>query len=172
MQAAEGRWLDGQWLFMDIVTQFYDREGNPRGPPKLTLSQVMSDMNEKPIDFLSEIKPPEFMSSRELLRYLRVNRQLQKEAITRKTVDLHYRLAQPWTCLIVTLMGIPFGNQTGRKGALRGFLLSFGLFFGYYALINLGLFLGKNGHIAPWIAGWFPNILFFITGCSLVYRMR
>lgn len=172
MQAAEGRWLDGYWLFIDIVTQNYDREGNPRGPPEFIPNREMTNLSEKPVDFLSEVKPPEFMSSRELLRYLRVNKNLQQESITRKTVDLHFRLAQPWTCLIVTLLGIPFGNQTGRKGALLGFVLSIGLFFGYYALINLGLYIGKEGLIPAWLAAWFPNALFFVTGCVMIHRMR
>jgi lipopolysaccharide export system permease protein len=170
--AGEGRWLDGYWLFMDIVMQNYDREGNPRGPPKFILTKEMIELNEKPVDFLSEVKPPEFMSSRELLRYLRVNKNLSEDTVNRKTMDLHFRLAQPWTCLIVTLLGIPFGNQTGRKGALIGFVLSLLLFFGYYALINLGLYVGKEGYIPAWLAAWFPNIAFFVTGCVLVYRMR
>lgn len=172
LQAAEGRWLDGYWMFTDITVQKYDREGNPRGPPEFIPAREMTQISERPVDFMSEVKPPDFMSSRELLRYLRVNKQLQKETIVRRTVDLHFRLAQPWTCLIVTLIGIPFGNQTGRKGALRGFMLSIGFFFAYYALINVGLYIGKEGYVPAWFAGWSPNILFFVTGCILVYRMR
>ncbi|HMO50893.1 MAG TPA: LptF/LptG family permease [Kiritimatiellia bacterium] len=172
LNAAEGRWLDGYWVFTDITIQYYDDEGNPRGPARQAAFREMTEFNEKPSDFLSEIKPPEFMSSRELLRYLRVNRNLQAEAKLRRTVDLHFRLAQPWTCFIVTLLGIPFGNQTGRKGALRGFVLSIGLFFGYYALINFGLYLGKGGLLPPWLAGWSPNMIFFTTGVILIYRMR
>jgi lipopolysaccharide export system permease protein len=172
LQAAEGLWLDGYWVFKDLAVQQYDEEGNPLGPPRFALSQEMSELTEKPIDFLGEVKPPEFMSSRELLRYLRINRQLGSAEVTRRTVDLHFRLAQPWTCLIVTLIGIPFGNQTGRKGALTGILLAIGLFFAFYALINFGLHLGKGGAIPPWVAGWFPNILFFGIGIWLIRRMR
>lgn len=170
--AAEGRWVDGYWIFSDIRIQKYDRDGNPRGPPEFIPTREMSQISEKPIDFMSEIKPPDFMSSRELIRYLRVNKQLQEDTIIRKTVDLHSRLAMPWTCFIVTLIGIPFGNQTGRKGALRGFVLAIGFFFAYYALINIGLYVGKEGYIPAWLAGWLPNLLFFVIGCHLIYKMR
>jgi len=172
LQASTGRWLNGYWLFTDISIQNYDREGNPRGAPKFHSSMDMTQLNEKPVDFLSQVKPPEFMSSRELIRYLRLNDQLQKEAVTRKTVDLHHRLALPWMCLIVTLLGIPFGNQTGRKGALLGFVLSIGMFFGYYAMMNIGLYIGKEGYLPAWLAAWFPNLLFLTTGIILIYRMR
>lgn len=172
LQAAEGRWMDGYWMFADLNIQSYDEEGNPKGPPRFFQSHEMTEFIEKPVDFLSEIKPPEFMSSAELLRYIRMNDNMQPEALVRRTVDLHFRLAQPWTCLIVTLLGIPFGNQTGRKGAMLGFVLSIGLFFAYYALINFGLFLGKDGLLPPWVAGWFPNLLFLPIGVYMIYRIR
>jgi lipopolysaccharide export LptBFGC system permease protein LptF len=132
----------------------------------------MNDLAEQPSDFLGIIKSPEFMSSRELIRYVRVNTQFQPETVARFMVDLHFRLSQPWTCLIVTLLGIPFGSQTGRKGALVGIVLSISLFFGYYALINVGLFLGKEGILSPWLAAWSPNLLFLIIGLVMIRRMR
>ncbi len=170
--AKEGYWMDGYWMFQDVVVQPYDTEGNPMGAPTTHLSMEMSELTEVPEDFMSWVKPPEFMSSTELLRYIRINTQLQKESIARKEVDLHFRLAQPWTCLIVTLIGIPFGTHTGRKGALAGILLSIGLFFCYYALMNLSLYAGKGLWIPAWLAGWSPNILFLGLGSFLIYRMR
>lgn len=172
LRAAEGRWMDGYWIFSDIVIQKYDQDGNPRGPPEFIPTREMSQISERPIDFMSEVKPTEYMTSSELIRYLNVNSQLDEDKINRTTVDLHFRLAQPWSCFIVTLIGIPFGNQTGRKGALRGFVLSISFFFSFYALINIGLFIGKEGYIPAWLAGWLPNLLFFIIGCRLIYKMR
>jgi len=75
-------------------------------------------------------------------------------------------------CLIVTLIGIPFGAQTGRKGAFLGAILAIGLFFGFYVLINVGVALGKEQTIRPWLAGWLPNLFFLGVGSVLVYRMR
>lgn len=172
LQAAQGQWLDGYWVFNDLSQQFFDQSGYRRGSPKLFQTREMFEYNEKPVDFLSEIKPPEFMSSAELMRYIRMNESTRPEATGRRLVDLHFRLAQPWACLVVTLLGIPFGNQTGRKGALSGFVLSLGLFFSYYALVNFGLFLGKSGALPAWIAGWLPLLIFFPLGLHLVYRIR
>ena len=172
LQAATGRWLDGYWFFGDVAIQHYDNEGNPRGAPRFHPAQEMVELTEKPVDFLAEIKPPEFMSSRELMRYLRVNRQLQSDTTARMSVDLHTRLAQPWMCFVVILLGIPFGNQTGRKGALLGFVLSIGIFFSYYALTHIGIYIGKEGYLPAPLASWLPNIIFLATGTVMVYRMR
>ncbi|HMP73453.1 MAG TPA: LptF/LptG family permease [Kiritimatiellia bacterium] len=172
VSARSAKWMDGYWIFTDMVTQNYDREGNPRGAPVFTPVREMSDLNEQPSDIMGIIKEPEFMSSRELLRYIRVNTQFPPETVNKYLVDLHFRLSQPWTCLIVTLLGIPFGSQTGRKGAMVGISLSIGLFFSYYALINFGLFLGKEGRLDPWVAGWLPNLIFLIVGLVMIRRMR
>jgi len=77
LRAADGQWIDNHWIFNDLVFQRYDREGNPRGPPQFIPTREMSEFGEKPADFMSEVKPPEFMSSRELMRYIRVNKKLQ-----------------------------------------------------------------------------------------------
>jgi hypothetical protein len=56
----------------------------------------------------------------------------------------------------VTLLGIPFGSQTGRKGAFLGVALSIGLFFGYYVLVNVGLGVAKSMLVPPWWAAGSP----------------
>jgi lipopolysaccharide export system permease protein len=171
IQARQAHWLDGRWWLEELVTQNYDRDGNPMGPPQFELRKEMKDVSETPTDFINEIKDPEYLSAREILNFIRTHR-LSNEKIAQRKVDFHSRLAMPWVCLVVTLLGIPFGAQTGRKGALIGIVLALSLFFGLYFLMNVGVAFGKKGAIDPWLAGWLPNIFFFCLGCVMVYRMR
>lgn len=170
--AKEARWLDGRWWFKEVVEQRYDAESNPQGAARFIRNREMSELTEDPGFFLNDIKDPEFLSSRELVRYLETHQQRDPAALNRIRVDLHYRLAEPWTCLVVTLLGIPFGAQTGRRGAFLGVALSIGLFFAYFVLIHIGLSLGKNMVLSPWVAGWSPNALFLALGAIMTYRMR
>lgn len=172
VQAREGRWLDGRWWFTELTYQSYDGQGNPVGPPRFETQREMTEFSESPTAFLNEIKDPEYLSSLELVHFLRTHRHLSKSTIARIRVDLHNRLAMPWMCLIVTLIGIPFGAQTGRKGAFLGVLLAVTLFFGFYVLVNVGLALGKKQVIDAWLAGWMPNLFFLAIGSVMVYRMR
>ena len=171
IQSRQAHWLDGRWWFEELVTQNYDRDGNPMGPPQFELRKEMKDVAETPADFINEIKDPEYLSAGEILNFIKTHR-LSKEKVDQRRVDFHSRLAMPWTCLIVILLGIPFGAQTGRKGAFIGIILALSLFFGLYVLVNVGVALGKKGTIEPWLAGWLPNIFFFCVGCVMVYRMR
>lgn len=172
VQAKTGRWYDGRWWLSEVVQQAYDPEGNPVGPPRFELHKEMTDYNETPRDFINEIKDPQFLSSLEILTFLRTRHRISPETVARVETDLHHRLAMPWTCLIVTLLGIPFGSQTGRRGAFLGIVLALSLFFGFYILINVGLAFGKKQAIAPWVGGWLPNLLFLGVALILLRRMR
>ncbi len=172
MQAQRGQWLDGRWWLTGVAIQNFSPSGHPMGPPTFERRKELSDCAETPNDFINEIKDPEFLSSLELLEFLQTHQHLSKSTIARFTVDLHSRLAMPWSCFIVTLLGIPFGAQTGRKGAFLGVALSISMFFIYYILINLGLAFGKKELLTPLLSAWIPNLTFFVTGAVLIHRMR
>lgn len=172
LTAARGRWLDEKWWFSDVRIQRFDDYGDPKGPPDFILDLEATDLTETPREILNEIKDPQFLSSFELMDYIRSHRDRGPAAIARITTDLHNRLSMPWACFIVTLLGIPFGNQTGRKGALLGVVMVLGMFFGYYLLTHLGLWSAKQMLIPAWLGGWLPNLIFLIVGLHLVWRMR
>lgn len=170
--ARSGRWLDGQWWFTEVTFQQFDESGYPLGPPTTTSQRIMTEYTETPTDFINVTKDPEFLSSRELLAFIHAHQHVSRDTLARHEVDLHYRLAMPWTCLIVTLLGLPIGAHTGRKGAFRGIALALGMFFGFYVLMNFGMALGKKQTLAPWLSVWLPNILFLIIGVFSVRKMR
>jgi len=172
IQAKKGQWLDERWWFMDVALQQYNENGHPIGPPRFERRREMTELTETPIDLLNETKEPDYLSSRDLYNFLQTHQHLSHDTIARHTVNMQHRLAIPWTCFVVTLLGIPFGAHTGRKGALMGVVLSLSLFFGLYILINLGLAMGKEEILLPWVAAWAPNIIFIFIGSVMVYRMR
>lgn len=172
-RAASAKWLDGKWWFEDVEIQQFDETSNPVGPPRREGLLEMTRLTETPRDFLNEIRySPDFLSCRELWRFVKTHPKLSRRVRARYLVDLNYRLAIPWTCVVVTLLGIPFGAQTGRKGAFAGVLLSISMFFGLYTLISVCLALGKQQQITPFFAGWTPNLIFLALGIVLLYRMR
>ncbi len=172
IRARSARWLDGKWWFVEVTTQQLDEQGYPLGPPRTDSRREMVEFTETPRDFINVTKDPEFLSSRELLEFIHAHQHVSRDTLARHEVDLHYRLAMPWTCFIVTLLGLPIGAHTGRKGAFRGVALALGLFFSFYVLINFGMALGKNQTMEPWLAVWLPNMIFLTIGIVFVQRMR
>ena len=172
LKADSAHWMDGRWWFRNVVYQEYDEYNDLKGPPRFEAVREMSDWDETPRLFLEEIRDRDFRSVAGLLRFLRNNRGISRAETARTWVDIHHRISLPFTCLIVTMIGLPFGYQTGRRGAMRGTLLALGLFFSYYVLIHLGLWAGKNRWMDAWLAGWLPNILFFGLSLRWIARMR
>ncbi len=169
--AREGQWLDGRWWFTNVQIQEFDEHGNPK-LPSIHMRREMTELSETPRDFINVTKDPEFLSSRELMEFLDVHKDLASDTVARIKVDLHYRMAVPWTCLVVTLIGLPIGSHTGRRGALLGVALALTLFFSYYVLINFGRALGMNQTLSPWLSVWLPNLIFLFIGLVELYRMR
>ncbi len=172
IKADSAHWMDGRWWFRNVVYQEFDEYNDHKGPPRFEPVREMSDWNETPRLFLEEIRDRDFRSVIGLLRFLRNNQGISRAEAARTWVDIHHRLSLPFTCLVVTLIGLPFGYHAGRRGAMRGTLLAIALFFGYYVLIHVGLWMGKNRWMAAWLAGWLPNIIFFATSLRLIARMR
>lgn len=171
-RADGGLWVDGRWFFTNVTIQAFDEDGSPHGAPDFFAAREMSSYAEKPSDFLNEVRDPDYLSSRELLHYIRIHRNLDDLGIARYRTEVHNRLAFPWASLIVVLLGIPVGTMTGRKGVMPAVAASLGMLASYYALMMFGIFLGKNMTIAPWLAGWLPILAFLLIGAVLIRRLR
>lgn len=165
--------IDGRWWFMDVAIQKYDRLNNKRGPATYELQREMKGVNDKPARFISAAKTDvAFMSSSELRKFLRDNPDLSENKKRRTLVDMHHKLATPWVCLIVAMLGIPLGAHSGRQGMFSCVLLTIGLFFGYYTLqITMEAF-AKGGYLPPPIGVWTPIGLFLGIATAMIHRMR
>jgi lipopolysaccharide export system permease protein len=171
--AESASWMDNLWWFENVSIQKYDENSNPMGRPAERRAMEIPNLTESPKEFLADMREDQtFMSAAEIAAFVRSHPNLSDRSSARYLTDFHYRLATPWTCLILTLLGIPMGGKTGRSGAFIGVFLSVGLFFLYYVLITFFINLGKSGGLAPMAAAWIPNLIFLILGIVFVYRMR
>ncbi|MBM4153351.1 MAG: LptF/LptG family permease, partial [Kiritimatiellaceae bacterium] len=166
------RWLDGHWWFEDIRIQSYKENGDLAGPPDIVLLKEMRDLFETPKTFMAEIKDIQNLSAREIRHYLRTKKGISENNRDRLKVDMHSRLAAPFTCLIVTLIGVPIGAHTGRRGAFAGIVTAVVLFFVFYILQLIGQALGKNGHISPFLGGWLATLIFTAVSPLFIHRMK
>ena len=170
--AAKARWMDGRWWFEDGDIQIYDELGNRSGLPEEFETLEMRNLPEVPEDFMGEIKDPAYQSSMELWKYIQTHQFLSSETLTKYEVDFHHRLSMPFVCIIITMIGIPVGAHTGRKGAFAGIMLALGMFFGFYFLQFTMEYLAKQMYITPWLGPWGAIITFFTLGSIMIHRMR
>ncbi|MGI8673232.1 MAG: LptF/LptG family permease [Luteitalea sp.] len=87
-------------------------------------------------------------------------------------VALHRKLAFPFITVIMTLIAIPFGVTTGRKGTLFGIGVGIILAIAYWVTQSLFAAVGSAGVLAPALAAWAPNILFLAVAAYLILTAR
>jgi LPS export ABC transporter permease LptF/LPS export ABC transporter permease LptG len=86
-------------------------------------------------------------------------------------VEFHRRLALPTACLMLALVGIPLGLSSKKGGKSTGFVLTIILVFAYYMIALLGISMGRSAKVPPSIGVWMANIVSFITGLVLLWRV-
>src|SRR4029078_7380471 len=74
-------------------------------------------------------------------------------------VDLQRKLAFPFVTLVMTLLAIPFGVTTGRRGTLYGIGIGIVLALSYWVLGSAFAAVGKAGLLNPMLAAWAPNVI-------------
>jgi lipopolysaccharide export system permease protein len=146
---------------------------------------AMPEFSETPEQIKSEIKissslalpgssktKKSDMSVAEILNYLRLHPSPSASSRCWLYTKLQGRLAAPWTRVVVVLIAIPFGAVSGRRNVFMGVAGSIVICFAYFVVQQLALALGTGGYLAPWLAGWLPNLSFGLMGLGLTARIR
>ena len=132
---------------------------------------LFPEITEPPSYFKTEIKPSEQMSAAALRRYILALRQSGVDVVS-LWVAFYKKFAYPLIALVVALIGLPFAFSGGKRGALWGVGLSFGIAIAYWALSSVFDAMGKLGQLPPTIAAWSPDVLFGLAGLYLFLRVR
>jgi len=87
-------------------------------------------------------------------------------------VQLHHKLAYPFVCVVMTLLGIPFSFVVARRGALYGIGASILIAIVYWACLTVFETLGNTARLPPPLAAWAPNIIFGALALYLVLNLE
>lgn len=79
-------------------------------------------------------------------------------------VALHRKVAFPFVTFVMTLLAVPFGVTTGRRGALYGIGLGAAIALLYWLVMSVFVAVGSAGLLPPVLAAWTPNII--VTACA------
>ncbi len=86
-------------------------------------------------------------------------------------IELHRRFAWPAACLVLALVGIPLGLSAKKSGKSTGFILTILLVLLYYFASLIGVALARQGRITPAVGVWMANVMFFVAGAWLLWRV-
>ena len=153
------------------LTDGSTHETDPRDPSRYQISTF--EQTDLPIAVpgaenkkSQEPTPAAQMTTAELWRASKRN----DPAAKWDSIELHRRLALPTSCLVLALVGIPFGLASRKGGKSTGFVLTILLVFAYYLVSLVGLSLARQGRVSPGFGVWLADLIFFAGGILLFWR--
>src|SRR5215216_4622 len=156
------------WDLENVRLTYYDATGNitkEEFRPTVTIEH----WSETPFRLGSAHVQAESLSVPELREYLHFNADFPPTLLAPFRTHIQYRLALPWTCLVVVCIAAPLGIGYSRRGVLSSVAAAVILVFSNNFLVHLFLALGEGDRVPGWIAAWTPNIFFAGIGLYLLY---
>lgn len=156
------------WELQEVKVVHYDAAGNITDE-KILPSLKIEHWSETPFRLGSANVRAEYLSFPELREYLHFNSDFPITLLAPFRTHLQYRLALPWTCLVVVCIAAPLGIGYSRRGVLASVASAVVLVFSMNFLTHLFLALGEGDRISPIVAAWTPNLIFTVIGLYLLY---
>lgn len=156
VDARRLRWSEGAWTAEDgLSLRFEGSDTHQEWFDRRTF-----DLEETPEDFESLATLPEDLGWLDLYRYTQKIRHEGYNSLPYE-VELHLRVASPFTTIVLVLVGILLALRQGLHG---GIMVSSGvgliIAFIYLATVHLGCSLATANILPPFIGVWAANILF------------
>jgi LPS export ABC transporter permease LptG/LPS export ABC transporter permease LptF len=158
---AGGRWIGKRGWTQDFTAQ------QSRWTPFDTRTLSLED----PDYFETEQPLADMMTVPQLRRF--INEQSASGFnVTPEMVELQKKLAFPFATVVMTLLAIPFGMTTGKRGTLYGIGIGIVLAVTYWILGSAFAAIGKAGLLGPIMAAWAPNVLAMGSATYLLLTAR
>jgi len=167
-----GNWTGIAWKsYQCQVTNYPDSNMNK------TLVKVyqekLLDIKETPEDFLKQRLNINSMNIQQLQDYIqRFSESGATRAINNLKVDLHQKIAFPFSNIVIILLGLPIAliTRSRRAGTLISLAIAMGIGFFYYLANSIGLALGKGGLFPPVLSAWLTPIIFSGVAFYLIHE--
>ena len=165
VDAKQGIFQGGSWHLHDVVEQNLQATGDY----KVVMQDMLKEkLSFQPDDLKRVIKKSEEMSFNDLWAYIRKVEAEGYDAAIYK-VDLQAKVALPFVCIIMTLIGTGIGIRGNVKEGLPvSITYGIGIAFLYWVIHSFCLSLGYGEMLPPFVAAWTANLLFLCFGVILV----
>ena len=190
--SSRAEWRHDGWMFYRVVRQIYAKDARVHHEEKFLDAVHIETLRLTPDDLRAKVNEEDLrkrfdnenekkkigkhliFTVAELRGFMKAQPNLKPgdPLYAQVNTQLHGRLAQPWVCVVVVLIALPFGAFFGRRNAFVGVAASVVLCLIYFILFRVGLALGTGGKLEPVAAAWLPNAIFAVVGIGLSWRLR
>lgn len=167
--AESAVWTGEHWRFINGTILHFNEQGLTVGRPVPFPAKVIH-AGDRPEILEKAESQASFMNSRDLYRYIEQLGGAAGGTVRKLRVDFYAKLAAPFACLVLTLIGIPFAIQPVRGGAALGLSLGLGIGLVFYGANSILIAFGKAEWLPPLIAAWAAPLGFGFFGARLIWK--
>ncbi|GAB6280445.1 MAG: LPS export ABC transporter permease LptG [Thermovirga sp.] len=165
--AKQGIWKGGEWWLEEGKT--FEVQKDKSVKLLFTFARQKLPLVLGPSEVARTSQKPSEMSAWQLWGHISVMRR-QGANLAPLWVMFHLKLAVPWACVILAVLGASLGVGHQRSGAGVGLAMSVLVVFAYYVVMSFSRSFGEGGYLPPVMAAWFPNILFLVIAGLIARR--
>lgn len=167
------RWIEedsvAYWSFERGMHRVFLKDGRVNVYPIQKLSMI-NRIDTRPDDLINERQVSDEMNSEMVMERIDVLRRSGEDTRVMETA-LHFKRSAHWMNLIVLLIGAALCHRYTRSGGLsQKFGIGLLLVFSYYILERIGLKMGENGALTPFLAAWISHFLYAGVSGIMLYR--
>ncbi len=169
LDAPEALWRNDAWQIREGTVKTFG-PGSAEDPQR-SLRPGEITIGNTPDEFRRKRRGSDEFSYRDLARQIGL---LQHKGLDASEflVDLHFKLALPFSGLVGVLMGFPLAVRQGRRTSSTSRRVGQGMAvcFLYWTVMAASIAAGHQAKLPPVIAAWAPNVLFSLLGALFYTR--
>ncbi|MCL2283779.1 MAG: LptF/LptG family permease [Fibromonadales bacterium] len=162
-------WGDSSWVLFNGWARFFTPDGglNAYEFKKMNIGKQTSVLPE---DIINERQSHEEMNTKQISRRIEILRRSGEDTDKMQT-QLHFKYSGPVTALVTLIIALSLSHKYRRGGSLsHQFGIGIILTFSYYIVIRVGVQMGENGILEPWLGAWIGHIIYGTIGLAMLLR--
>lgn len=170
VDADHAEYSSSGWKLLDGTVTVFTRDHDY--PMTQKFQEKFLIIPETPKDFQEIEKEVDGLRLKEIYRYIQ---RLKDAGANAKAVEVnfHSKISTSFIPIVMCLLAVPFSLRNRREGGFAKDLgLCLGVTFFYWLFYSIGLSLGSNGALPPWLAAWMPSFVFLVFASFLVLRKQ
>ena len=168
IDAKKGVYFKDKWQLFNFMEQVIGRDNKPSKINFVDHDYVL--INFVPEDLLEIIKKKSDMSIIEIYRQIKKIEDEGYDATSYK-VDFLAKIAFPFVCLILSVMGIGISiNNKFSPGIAVSVLTGIGVVFMYWIVYSFCLSLGYGGVLSPVVSAFGADLLFITIAVIIIFN--
>lgn len=167
------RWVEegsmGYWQLERGFQRIFQKDGSVKVLPYQ--KEVLNNrVTTHPDDLINERQLSDEMDSKMVKHRINVLRRSGEDTRVMETA-LYFKQSAHWMNLVVLLIGAALCHRYKRSGGLsQKFGVGLLIVFSYYILERIGLKMGENGALTPFVAAWISHAIYAAIAFVMLYR--